>query len=75
MTNPTRSNPPAPGVGERTSTYPLEQLFLLWRRGDLTETQMIGHLLQYIISHDKRIHQLEQPGVDAVSRVSLPSQP
>ncbi len=34
MTNPTRSTAATPGSGERTSTYPLEQLFLLWRRGE-----------------------------------------
>lgn len=75
MTNPTRPIPATPGAGDRTSTYPLEQLLLLWGRGDLTETQMVGHLLQHIMSHDKRIHHLEQPGVTAASRGSLPLQP
>lgn len=42
-----------------TSTYPLDKLLNLWRRGDLTAEQMVGHLLQHHIELEKRIHHLE----------------
>ncbi|MEZ4733492.1 MAG: hypothetical protein R3E79_40870 [Caldilineaceae bacterium] len=44
-----------------TSTLPLEELLRAWGRGDLTETQMVGHLLQHLMQQDKRILRLEQP--------------
>ena len=44
-----------------TSTFPLDELLVRWRRGDLTETQMVGHLLQHITHIDKRVLRLEQP--------------
>jgi hypothetical protein len=36
---------------------------------------MVGHLLQHIMSHDKRIHHREQPGMTAASRGGLPLLP
>jgi len=44
-----------------TSTWPLDELLVRWRRGDLTETQMVGHLLQHLMHIDKRVHHLERP--------------
>ena len=46
---------------EPLSTYPLDQLLARWRRGDLTADQMVGHLLQYIIAHEHRLHRVEHP--------------
>ena len=31
-----------------TTTYPIEKLLQLWRNGEMTETQAIGHLLQHV---------------------------
>lgn len=53
-----------------TSTLPLDQLLHSWGRGDLTDTQMIGHLLQHIMQQDKRILRLEQPPAGESSRPS-----
>jgi hypothetical protein len=44
------------------STYPLEKLRALWGRGELTEAQMIGHLLQHQLDQENRLRRLEQPG-------------
>lgn len=52
---------PPPTQPERTSTYPLDKLLQLWRRGDLTADQMVGHLLQHQIQQDERIRRLEEP--------------
>ena len=46
---------------KETSTLPLDELLRAWGRGDLDETQMVGHLLQHIMQQDKRIKRLEQP--------------
>jgi hypothetical protein len=43
------------------STYPLVELRALWKQGELTETQMVGHLLQHVFNLDKRVYTLEQP--------------
>ncbi|MEZ4727987.1 MAG: hypothetical protein R3E79_12730 [Caldilineaceae bacterium] len=43
-----------------TSTFPLDELLARWGRGDLTEMQMVGHLLQHIDAQEKRIHRVEQ---------------
>lgn len=53
-----------------TSTLPLEELLRAWGRGDLDETQMVGHLLQHMMQQDKRILRLEQPATGEQS--SLP---
>ena len=50
---------PKPTLSEATSTYGLDQLLSLWRRGDLTGDQMVGHLLQHLIQQDQRLHHLE----------------
>ena len=42
------------------STYPLPDLLLRWKRGELTVDQLGGYLLQHVISQDQRIAQLEQ---------------
>jgi len=42
------------------STYPLPELLARWARGDLTVEQLAGQLLQYVISHDQRLDQLEK---------------
>jgi hypothetical protein len=49
------------------ATHPLPDLLSLWRKGDLTADQMIGHLLQHQIAWqqwrtaiEKRLHLLEQ---------------
>lgn len=52
-----------------TSTYPLDKLLALWRRGDLTVDQMVGHLLQHHIELEKRVHHLETSPTPAPSSV------
>ncbi len=42
------------------STYPLPDLLLRWKRGELTSDQLGGYLLQHVISQDQRLAQLEQ---------------
>ena len=54
-----------------TSTYPLDKLLVLWRRGDLTADQMVGHLLQHHIELEKRVHQLEAPSTTAPTRSAV----
>ncbi len=39
----------------QTSTYPPERLLDLWARGELTTEQAIGHILQHLVEHDKRL--------------------
>ena len=51
-----------------TSTYPLDKLLTLWRRGDLTAEQMVGHLLQHHIELEKRVHHLEAPPTNPPTR-------
>ena len=59
---------PKPTLSEATSTYGLDQLLSLWRRGDLTGDQMVGHLLQHLIQQDQRLHHLEHPPTPAAAR-------
>ncbi|MEZ4865534.1 MAG: hypothetical protein R3C14_29760 [Caldilineaceae bacterium] len=42
------------------STYPIEQLLKLWKQGQLTVEQVIGHLLQQVVALEKRLQELEQ---------------
>jgi hypothetical protein len=42
------------------STYPLPKLLTLWKQGELTETQMVGHLLQHQLDQEQRILHLEK---------------
>ena len=42
------------------STYPLPDLLLRWKRGELSAEQLGGYILQHVISQDERIKQLEQ---------------
>ena len=42
------------------STYPLQDLLLRWKRGELTVDQLAGYLLQHVISQDQRLTQLEK---------------
>lgn len=42
------------------STYPLPELLLLWKRGELTVEQLAGYLLQHVLHHDQRLAQLEK---------------
>ncbi|MFN8490350.1 MAG: hypothetical protein U0350_22370 [Caldilineaceae bacterium] len=44
------------------STYPLPDLLLRWKRGELTGDQLAGHLLQHVLLHEQRILQLEKLG-------------
>ena len=57
------------------STYPVPELLLKWQREELTPEQMIGHLLQHLLTLlqrlaelatqlrqlEQRLRQLEQP--------------
>lgn len=42
------------------STYPISQLLKLWKQGQLTVEQVIGHLLQHIAALEKRLQELER---------------
>ncbi len=42
------------------STYPLAKLLELWRRSEITETQLLGYLLQHVISLEGRMIQVEK---------------
>ena len=41
------------------STYPIDQLLLLWKQGELTVDQLAGHLLQHVRAHEQRLRRLE----------------
>ena len=50
------------------STYTIPELIQLWRKGELTIEQAVGHLLQNLLALvqwraevEKRLRQLEQP--------------
>ena len=50
------------------STHPIPDLMQLWRKGDLTAEQAVGHMLQnwvilqqQLADLEKRLRQLEQP--------------
>ena len=53
------------------STYPLPDLLLRWKRGELTGDQLGGYILQHVIRQDQRIAQLEK----AVGRVKASPPP
>ena len=42
------------------STYPLPKLLTLWKQGELTADQMVGHLLQHQLDQEQRIYHLEK---------------
>jgi len=42
------------------STYPLPKLLTLWKQGELTADQMVGHLFQHQLDQEQRIHHLEK---------------
>jgi hypothetical protein len=57
------------------STYPLPKLLTLWKQGELTEAQMVGHLLQHQLDQEQRILHLEK-AVVATSRTDVdPARP
>lgn len=43
------------------STWPLPELLARWEHGELSDQQMIGHLLQQVIDLDQRVRHLEHP--------------
>ena len=42
------------------STYPLPDLLLRWKRGEITVEQLAGYLLQHVILHERRLTQIEK---------------
>ena len=42
------------------STYPLPDLLLRWKRGEITVEQLAGYLLQHVILHERRLTQVEK---------------
>jgi len=42
------------------STYSLPKLLTLWKQGEVTAEQMVGHLLQHQLDQEQRIRHLEQ---------------
>ena len=41
------------------ASYPLEELLLRWETERFTTEQIIGHILQHLQSHEKRLLKLE----------------
>ena len=52
----------------QTSTYPPERLLDLWSRGELTTEQAIGHILQHLLDHDKRLAAYERQSPTTTSQ-------
>ena len=42
------------------STYELPELLKRWKQEQMTEAQLLGHLLQHLLALEQRVSQVEQ---------------
>ena len=59
----------------KTSAPPVAKLLSLWKRNELTVEQMVGHMVQHLVEHEKRIQQVEQVSTSSPKPTGSPRKP